>query len=117
MSASGGKGSNRRPGEGYSEGWDRVFGKKDRDVVHTSEELLYEDNLSRMPEIQAWNKYVMQEREKSEPICKNCKHSSPAYWDKSRMQCDNEAIHNMSSEGSELWPDADFGCNRWGKKE
>ena len=24
----GGKGSGRRPGEGYQDGWDRIFGKK-----------------------------------------------------------------------------------------
>lgn len=26
--AAGGKGSDRRPGEGYESGWDRIFGKK-----------------------------------------------------------------------------------------
>lgn len=34
--ANGGKGSDRRPGDGYESGWDRIFGKK-RD---TSEELV-----------------------------------------------------------------------------
>lgn len=24
----GGKGSDRRPGQGYQDGWDRIFGKK-----------------------------------------------------------------------------------------
>ena len=30
----GGKGSDRRPGEGFQEGWDRIFGKKTHHFEH-----------------------------------------------------------------------------------
>lgn len=40
----GGKGSDRRPGQGYQDGWDRIFGKK------TLEEQVFEDQVKPVQE-------------------------------------------------------------------
>ena len=34
----GGKGSDRRPGQGYGEGWDRIFGRKPQPAPSTPKE-------------------------------------------------------------------------------
>lgn len=121
------KGSNRRPGTGYGDGWDRVFGNLedspgwgdavsiDDPETATAKNIAARERLDSMPVAQPYGTI----RPLIVGTCKNCMHWSEANQPVGFGSCDNEQIrgfHEPSDGMIWLRPPASFGCSLWEKK-
>jgi len=114
------KGSQQRPGTGYAEGWDRIFGKKDplQELVELTESMgLCDSDFQKVNDVDL---LVTMECSEVERVCKNCKKWNEANQQTGRGGCDDHEIRSYREphEGP-IWltPPADFGCNRFEAKQ
>lgn len=112
------KGSARRPGSGYADGWSRIFeGKTEQEhqVEQDAKNQRLRDALDKVP--------LAKQHATIRPIvvgtCGECKHWSEANQPMGFGTCGNADIGSYHERGdSRIWlaPPVDFGCNRWERK-
>lgn len=102
------KTSQRRPGEGYAEGWERVFGK-DRQAV---EIIDYDWSIGTDQNVQGDYSIVGPSPMFELPQRKTCQHCK--HWAKEGFfrRCENLEIEGMlnSDDWRSFEPPANFGC-------
>lgn len=123
------KGSKQRPGTGYADGWDRIFGGRKEECAH--QRATYGDPwvcvdcgfVGPSP----FNKpptgvYAIKANPEftgtitlPNQTCGNCRHYVKEY---SWFECTNEVVAKMAKAdaGPSFEPPADFGCNRFEAK-
>lgn len=106
------KTSTRRPGQGYNEGWERIFGRKSplqqiADLVRSGGWIPMKVNDIDLPITMGCEDDIL-------PTCGNC-----AYWNPSPIPapagiCGNNSVKTLTTDG--FFPPADFACGMFEAK-
>lgn len=136
------KGSKQRPGTGYADNWDRIFGKKAKseqalkELTDLSQEMGLCDKPTRITgnfrckvngldtlndagfEIvtQPGFDYVLEAIGQPAKTCQHCKHYGVIKYNP--LRCENPIVKDMLDHDNwdslaRMEPPADFGCLRW----
>lgn len=109
------KGSTRRPGSGYGDGYDGIdWGRKEDPKPSVGQIWMRKSAME--PAYFEQTAAARALAESAAKTCQHCKHWTP--WDSllNRGFCENKMIKDMILDCGSLSPVPDFGCNKFERK-